>query len=208
MSVEQKLNTITENIPKVYEAGKTEGIAQGRKSQENEFWDIFQNYGKRKNYPYTFYGEGWTDATYKPRYDIATWGNYYALYKGALITDTIITIDCTNLATSDQMFYGCTALKTIRKLLSSKTSVYANNAFQNCTALENITFEGEIGTNVNLQYSPLLTRASIENIMNCLSLDVSGQTVTFSQTAVNNAFTTEEWGALANTKPNWTKSLI
>ena len=62
-----------------------------------------------------------------------------------------------------------------------------------------------------------LSKSSIISIINALSNSTSGLTVMFSLTAVNNAFettegaadgsTSDEWLALAATKPNWTISL-
>ena len=77
-----------------------------------------------------------------------------------------------------------------------------------CIELRNITFSGTIGKDIDFQKSTKLTKASIESIINALSSTASGVTVTFSQIAVNNAFSTDEWNALIATKPNWTISLV
>ena len=57
-----------------------------------------------------------------------------------------------------------------------------------------------------------LTRASIENIINHLSDNVSGKTLTLSKTAVNNAFpdtgNNADWGALVMAHQNWIISLV
>ena len=39
MSIAEKLTTVAENVPKVYEAGK--------KAEYDAFWDKYQNNGKR-----------------------------------------------------------------------------------------------------------------------------------------------------------------
>jgi hypothetical protein len=90
-------------------------------------------------------------------------------------------------------------------ILESQT---LQNCFTNCVALRNVTIDGVIGKSVSWQYSTLLSRASIENIVGCLSPNVTGQTITLSTTAVNNAFTTDEWNALIADKTNWTFSLV
>jgi hypothetical protein len=61
---------------------------------------------------------------------------------------------------------------------------------------------------LNLQWSTKLSKASITSIINCLSSTTSGLSITLSKTAVDNAFTAEEWAALENTKHNWTIALF
>ena len=55
------LDDMAESIPKVYDAGK--------KSQYDEFWDSYQENGTCTNYNYAFYGRGWTNKTFNPKYD-------------------------------------------------------------------------------------------------------------------------------------------
>lgn len=59
-SVDINLAIIEHNTSEVYEAGK--------KSQYDEFWDNFQDYGKRTSYISGFAGFGWTKETFKPKY--------------------------------------------------------------------------------------------------------------------------------------------
>jgi hypothetical protein len=102
------------------------------------------------------------------------------------------------------------------------------NAFKNCLALEEVYFDGEIGTSLSLADSTKLKRVSIENIINHLSDNVSGKTLTLSRTAVDNAFAwtapgpdgeifeyggLEEgsgnaWYPLVASKPNWQITLV
>ena len=62
MSIAQKLTTLAENEQKVYEAGK--------QAYEDWFWDIYQNKGLRTDYKGAFSGDGWTNETFKPVYDM------------------------------------------------------------------------------------------------------------------------------------------
>ena len=109
-----------------------------------------------------------------------------------------------------ETFSYCTRLHTIEKLIlsDSGTQSFGNTCFGNCTNLQSITFEGVIGNNINFQWSTLLSMASIQSIVGALSTTASGKTLTLSKTAVNNAFTTDEWNALAGTRSNWTISLV
>lgn len=61
------LDGITEGVSKAYAAG----AEAGKKSQYDEFWDNFQDYGKRTDYARAF-ARGWTDNTFRPKYDIKT----------------------------------------------------------------------------------------------------------------------------------------
>ena len=48
----------------------------GRKAEYDEFWDTFQEYGKKYQYGTgVFAGCTWTDARFKPKYDINFFGN-------------------------------------------------------------------------------------------------------------------------------------
>ena len=105
----------------------------------------------------------------------------------------------------DSAFNSCYHLKSIDKIIISETTTFRATSFQTCRELEEVRFEGVLGTNgLDLQWSTKLSKASIESIISVLSTTTSGLTVTLSQTAVNNAFTTEEWQALEATKTNWT----
>lgn len=138
-------------------------------------------------------------------------------------TSTITRIpelNTTGAASLSQMFYSCTGLHTIDKLiLKDDGSQTFTDAFRSAIALENIVIEGVIGQNgFNTQYSTKLSKASITSIVNALSTTTSGLTVTFSLKAVKNAFetstgaadgnTSAEWNALTATRSNWTFSLV
>lgn len=65
MSIAEKLTKVAENVPKVYEAGQE----AGKKTAYDEFWDAFQQNGKRRDYRGAF-GSGWTNDLFKPKYPI------------------------------------------------------------------------------------------------------------------------------------------
>lgn len=68
MDVAEKTLQLKQDIDEVYEAGKHK--------EWSDFWDVYQNYGKRTSYYYSFYADnamgayGWTDLNFKPKYDI------------------------------------------------------------------------------------------------------------------------------------------
>ena len=79
-------------------------------------------------------------------------------------------------------------------------------------------FDGFIHKSLSFASSKKLLKASITNVIEHLSVTASGQTVTFTQIAVNNAFettagagdgsTSAEWQSLIAPKSNWTISLV
>lgn len=107
-------------------------------------------------------------------------------------------------------FTNC-LVETIDKIIVVENLKF-HSTFQGCANLKNIVFEGVIGQAINFQWSTLLSHDSIVNIINTLSTTASGQTATFSKTAVNNAFTGgsdgSEWQTLIDTKKNWAFSLV
>ena len=108
-------------------------------------------------------------------------------------------------ATTSYAFYGARNLEYVEAVVLSDTGeqiLDEKTTFGHCNVLKEIRFEGKIGCSLSFQYSPL-SRASIENIVSVLSDTVTGQTVTFKQSAVDAAFSSEEWTALTAAKPNW-----
>ncbi len=242
MSIAEKLTAIAENEQKVFDSGK--------QAEYDKFWDDYQQNGNRTNYEYGFSGRGWTDETFKPKYDITPTsdtnmfcfcgvtdmikaldnaGVKLDLSRGVggsyLLQNTLITrfptIDASNRRAIDYFFLGNQNLEYVEKVIlkSDGSQTFNNYSFMNNPNLKDIRFEGVIGKNgFNISSSPLLSKASIESIINALSTVTSGLTVTLSKTAVNNAFetstglangsTSQEWLDLIATKSNWTISLV
>lgn len=141
------------------------------------------------------------------------------LYANANAITRIGIIDISKATSCGNLVINCSALVTIDKLISSATTKHEYYNFQNCGALKNLTVEGVIGKNdFNVQWCTKLTKASLTSIVNCLSADTSGLSVTLSLTAVKKAFetssgandgnTSEEWLNLIATKTNWTIKLV
>lgn len=120
-------------------------------------------------------------------------------------------LDLRGKSNINYFIYNATALQRIDKIIlkDNGSQKFNNYSFNNIPKLEHIIFEGVIGqNNFDIHWSTLLDKESIESIINCLSTTTSGLTVTLSQTAIDNAFTSEEWEVLEATKPNWTISLV
>ena len=92
------LDQMAEGVAEVYEAGK--------KSQYDEFWDAYQDYGKRSVYEFAFAGKGWTNETFKPKYDLILDGGVYCtqMFHSSLITDLIGILEAQNIRLDT---YGC-----------------------------------------------------------------------------------------------------
>lgn len=261
MNISEKLDTIAENVPKVYDSGQKVGydngyeigkqdgyndgyavghnigFAEGEQAEYDCFWDAFQDYGNRTNYDNGFAGTGWTKDTFAPKYNINIYNAYMMFRNSAIEADLPallqelgiqIKFDTTTLqytfygtkftrigevnirgnAYTNSIFAASEELVTIDKVICNEASAFTT-CFNGCNELKNITFEGVIGKNgLNLQWSTKLSHDSFVSIINCLSTTTSGLSVTLSKTAVENAFTAEEWAALIATKSNWTISLV
>lgn len=200
MSIAEKLTTVAENVPKVYEAGK--------KAEYDDFWDAYQRNGTRTNY-HTAFRTGWTDAIYNPKYPIVCSSNNSAtsMFTYTSITDTKVPITISGNNTG--VFYGASSLVTVYSLDVSGVTANIGDWFMQCPKLANIKFVGVIPMGMDISACPL-TAQSLVSIVEHLSSTTSGKTLIVKASAVNNAdwSTTdyESWDALIATKPNWTFS--
>lgn len=186
-----------------------EAFEAGKRAEYDVFWDDLQSHGNPANYYYAFAYNRFSDNNYNPKYPIVgssgTTPCQAIFYSNTLITDTKVEI--VTSSNINNCFYKMSNCHTIRKLTVIEATSFTN-AFVGCSSLMNIEFGGTIGANISFEDSPLLSATSIESIINALSSTASEKTVTLSQTAVNNAFNTDEWNTLIATKPNWTISVI
>ena len=203
------LSDMPDEIEQVYDTG--------RKSQYDEFWDSFQNNGKRTDYRNAFYSTGWTDTTFKPKYSMKPSGIAQGIFQNSRITDlqgileeqgvtldfsactnmgygfygTKIThigvLDTTSMSGISEVFTFSYNLQTIDLIKLKSDGSQTIGSFSRCDSLKNIAFEGVIGTNASFSDSPL-SKKSITNIINALSSSASGKTLTLKKSAVNNAF--------------------
>ena len=243
MSLAEQKARAKADIDEVHEAGFEKGHAQGEEAGAdfayNEFWDNFQLNGTRKDYRSSF-GAGWSDITFKPKYDItpvsgdymfayssitdlvailkrqgvtldfrfATGNNAFNMFIRESTITTLPVVDITNQGNCNYFFFRGRCLRSIEKLIFNETGTNQNllTTFQECNELTDVVFEGAIGHDIDMRWSPL-SRASIESVVAALGDTASGKTLTLKQSAVNAAFTTEEWETLVATKPNWTITL-
>ena len=212
--ITQNQQIIAENQEKVYNAGYEKGKAESDgDSYYDTFWDTFQNNGEPRDYYDAFTNNRFNDDSYNPKYSIICGGSNgarYMFYNSNSITETKVPIDVTQ-ATGDLHYafgaYGMAqGLKKIQQLIVDEDTVFNTTAFNRASSLSYIRIAGKIGQSLSFQWSPL-DRESILSVYDALSTTATGQTCTFNKTAVNAAFTTEEWEALTNAKNNWTFTL-
>lgn len=109
------------------------------------------------------------------------------------------------------LYYNCSKLKEA-SIKNIKSNLVFTNTFRSCGELKIFDVEGEIGNSIDFKSSPL-DKASITNIIEhlCTDTDVTGQTLTLKESAVNAAFGidasdattwTEEWINLIRDKSN------
>lgn len=213
-------------VKEVYEAGK--------KSQYDEFWDNYQDYGNKAIYLYAFAGLGWTDETFKPKYDIKPTDTAQGAFSENKITDFrseaigveidtsqatictqlfirskvkyIGTISLESATNFDYAFYQCSELESIEKIILKEDGTNSlTSAFNYCSNLKEVKFEGVLGlNNLNLQWSTKLSKASITSVINALSTTTSGLSVTLTKLAVNKGFETSEGANDGITSAEWT----
>ena len=135
--------------------------------------------------------------------------NIEQLFNGSVV-ETYGVIDARGATNLNYILYAAKSMRSVSKIIIKDDGSQSVVSFaQNCLALEDITIEGVFGqTGLSFQWSTKLSKASITSIVNALSAAAGGLSVTFSRTAVNNAFTTDEWSALAGTRSNWTINLV
>lgn len=206
MTVAEKILQAMTDYDQVYEAGK--------KTQYDEFWDAFQKNGIVKDYDYTFYGSSWNDVVYKPKYDLRV-SSAYSTFSYTQITNIPSIIFDEKCTIAENTFSYLYSTHTIGKMVVHENLKFGGT-FTQATALKNLKIEGVIGQNgLNLQWSTMLSKASITSIINNLSDTTSGLSITLSRTAKEEAFPDPDtavpnraWITLIGTKPNWTINLI
>ena len=167
------------------------------------------------------------------KFDFSKCTNFVRAFAGSLFSDLNV-IDMTGIGgisgRTALAFYGGYItgsgmyeyrLKKIEKIIVDEVATQlSNDAFLYQNYLTHIRFEGVIGTNLNFKDSPL-DKDSITNIINHLSDNTTGKTLTLNFEACYNAFDdgegndwTEpdyyayEFWVLVNSKPNWNIVLV
>lgn len=213
-----------------YDKGYEDGTEQGGgDNYYDTFWDVYQENGNRTDYSMLFGGAGWTTETFKPKYLIKPGGtgNHYMMFArtGVEVLDERV-LDASQATAFSMSFYNSSKLRSITIDLSSLTALadtfnYDGNletvvlknvpetcnftgGFSGCNKLTNFTVTGVIGgTALNLSWSPLLTDASVQNIIDHLKdrTGTTSATLTFHNTVGGNMTQAQKDAISAK---NWT----
>lgn len=117
-TTKQLLTTIAENQPKIKELGYNEGFSAGKKSEYDEFWDVYQKNGNRDNYGNAFTGTGWNEKTFKPKYDMKNFVSASRMFCDfayhfssqndivELLKKADVTIDFSSITNAEYMCYN------------------------------------------------------------------------------------------------------
>lgn len=219
------------NIDVRVEVDDTPAYEAGVQAAYDRFWDLYLENGTRTDYRYAFYGIGWTDETYIPKYplrptnavgmfantkiakridvDTSACTEFVNMFSGANGPTSIGTIDTRSANTLNNTFAYMSSLKTVEKLIlkDDGSQTFSTDCFGWDVVLANIVIEGTIGNSLSMKGCYQLTKDSATSIINALSSSVSGMTLTL-QSNVKTRFTNAEWSALIATKPNWTIALL
>lgn len=187
-----------EGYTRGHEDGWSSGLTAGEETARKTFWDKFQNNGRRNGYRFAFYDWYWSDVNYNPVYAIVCSAVSTDMMRYAQITDTKVDINFTHVGSS-AVFANNSYLKTIRKLIVTENVTFSN-WFAQCTALENVTFEGTIGQNIDFSACPL-TKSSLLNIIEHLGKVSTTKTLTIGTTNKGKLTTTE---IAVATQKGWT----
>ena len=162
MSIADNALLLKKDFDDVYEAGT--------KAEYDRFWDSAQHNGNLTNFNYACAGKFWTDITFDLKYDIKP-ATAIGMFNLCRCTDIVATlnkrgrkidfsqctgftnllsycssttfpdIDASNASSIANFCSNNSALKSLKIKISTKLT-NANNAFQNCTALEDIEITG------------------------------------------------------------------
>lgn len=119
-----------------------EGVEDGKQAEHDAFWDSYQQNGNRLNYEYGFTGQGWTDETFKPKYDIApTYGGN--IFSNTAITDLVQLLDAMGVRLDfsnvrDTAYIALNASLTTFPTADCRNRTHMNYIFNNCANLRSV----------------------------------------------------------------------
>ena len=138
-----------QDLDAVYEAGRQagsygEGFEDGQKAEYDRFWDEYQQNGDRVHYSYAFCGYGWTNDTFKPKYDIRPTSAASMFYLTQIQGDFVelfenlgVTLDLSK-AGSFNILFGTAQYITRLGVLDGSSASNLTQTFINCYALVTI----------------------------------------------------------------------
>ncbi len=207
-----------------------QGYADGKQAEYDRFWDAFQQNGNRTMYHYAF--ARWVDECYNPKHPVCP-EHAGEMFANSEITDIYkngaVTVDFSNTSAMSATFQNANKLKELgiidmRKVTSNTYNTFSSKSlekiekillteagqptfyaqtFSGASKLSHIAFEGAIYGTVSFANSPLLTNASVQNIIDHLKdlTGVTAQTLTLHATVGANLTDAQKTAISAK---NWT----
>ncbi len=209
-----------------------QGYADGEIAEYDRFWDTYQQNGNRTDHWCAFGGYGWTDETFKPKYDIRPTAANYMFFQSQItdlkksLADCGVTLDfsqCTAFthfvgvsqittlgvvdtraaASLASMFTQRRALVSVDKIILREDGSQTTPSFNGMPSLVDIRFEGKFGQSVSFAMSQYLSVDSLQSIVDALK-DMTGATAqTLTLHASAGARLTDAQKASISAK-NWT----
>lgn len=237
MSIAEKLSIISENEIKVYELGKKSqyddfwdayqqngNLLNYASAFSGKGWtkEIFKpKYSIKPTYARLMFNYGGNNCNIDMVelskelgivFDFSKTTSFYQCFCGGFFK-RLGVIDTTSATSLDSMFVEFGGDTIDKLIIRPDGSTGCGSSFTSANKLRNITIEGVIGKDWNMQWCPL-SKDSIISVINALSSTTSKLTVTFKKTAINNAFGINvddketypegsEYYTLINTKTNW-----
>lgn len=207
-----------------------DGIVDGRYAVLDEFWEAYQNGGNRTEYRNAFYGSGWTDTTFKPKYSIRPVGSVQGMFQSSSIKNLAEILEAQGVVLD---FSACTTL-SYAFYLSKVTHLGVIDTTSATSISDTFTYSYDLHTidllrlksngsqtigspfmrcdslkNITIEGAigdninfkdSPLSKSSIKSVMGCLSDSATEKTITFKMSAVNEAFKDSEEDGLVTTE--------
>ena len=204
-----KLECIASNEERIYEHGYNKGYGAGYddaySSGYNEcydaFWDNYQDNGNRTYYKYGFMGYGWTDETFKPKYELNMVGDISNMFRESRIVDLRKGcpngLDLTNVTVPTYPFHSST-IKYAPKIIIGENSQL--NGFlsysENLETIEELYFPPVNNTNTthNCRYCYALRRCNITGVITMTS-SFAESSLLETEDAINTILHLKDYGS-------------
>ena len=126
------------------DAAYQQGVADGKQAEYDAFWDGYQQMGSRNNYSNAF-RVGWSNAVFKPKYDIKGSGSYASAFAATDISGDLASLldgmgrklDTSKATSLNSLFYNAVKITRIPIIDTSGTSDITY-MFESASALKTI----------------------------------------------------------------------
>ena len=194
-----KISDMPEGVNEVYEAGQL--------SEYDKFWDNYQTNGNRRNYYNAFYGSGWNNETFKPKYNIQPTNSYMMFANSQISGDLVeilsnlgITFDLSKNTNTVAHTFANTQFTRIG-IVSCISVAQATNLFQNSKQLTTVD---------KLILKPEGTQPLDNSFLNCTTLEnitiegVIGRNISLAHSPLTAASITNIINVLSDTAEEMT----